>query len=797
MALRDLLGHFVDVCHAVEYAHSRGVIHRDLKPSNVMLGRYGETLVVDWGLAKSVGRGAHDDDSAEQEPTLRPSSGSGSSETVAGQPLGTPAFASPEQMAGKLDEISPLSDVYGLGATLFALLTGEPPFKGTIPEIIGKVQAGAYPRLRSVNPSVPAALEAICARAMSFRPDNRYAQPSELAADINAWLADEPVEVHRDPLFTRWRRWLKRHRGFAAAAAAITVAVAGLSVGMAVLSVKNRQLSQAETTIQTRNKQLTATNVELEAKNVKLRDAYRDIEQNLAVIGKQQVQLSQDYEEATRSAINIAIERGQWQSALDRITEVLDTEPFKNDVGMRLQKVRTLNGLLRTREAYAEVEALSQLTDKSGHEAMIDLWHGDMMLFKNKPDEAQALIQQALDRGLPTAEQHYARALLGKDTLQVIADLRKAIELDLFHQRAYHVEVSTLILMGRRDEAIDVIDGAENLFPNDRNFTLLRALIAVMSWDKQKSLELLGSLQDALDKQDYELAKNLFDGVSRFSGFMDHWDSGLSKIDLFHILKLLKDMHRFSTTGVSAKDEKDPWSVDFRPANVAMSAYATAFNGISLVTLVTGSTSSKVANNLTQATQHHPDGLLHFVRGEIYCLNGLDAQAVEAFEKAATLPALIPNVDREAWYCLCMEQQALWIKAKDPKLLDAAVESLRRRLTYGPLRASHAGTVWGLCVRQEQWDVARTIAKQQVEKTPDAVDWLEKLAMVERRSGHLEESIRLLDRILILKPGWDNALKLRDETVSDLQEAVDIWRQGPPSGQEEPVPGAEPAEIFR
>src|SRR5205814_4810964 len=103
LALRQLLGRFVAACNAVAYAHSRGVIHRDLKPANVMLGPYGETLVVDWGLAKTVGRaeGVHD----LGEETLRPELASGSAATHG--PLGTPAYMSPDQAAGRLEQLGP------------------------------------------------------------------------------------------------------------------------------------------------------------------------------------------------------------------------------------------------------------------------------------------------------------------------------------------------------------------------------------------------------------------------------------------------------------------------------------------------------------------------------------------------------------------------------------------------------------------------------------------------------------------------------------------------------------------
>src|SRR5262249_22023661 len=124
LELRKLLRRFTDVCNAIEYAHSRGVLHRDIKLGNVIVGRHGETLVVDGGLAKAPGRADPVADSGER--ALIPSSASGSAETQPGSALGTPAYMSPEQAEGDLEHLGPRSDVYSLGATLYYLLTGRP-----------------------------------------------------------------------------------------------------------------------------------------------------------------------------------------------------------------------------------------------------------------------------------------------------------------------------------------------------------------------------------------------------------------------------------------------------------------------------------------------------------------------------------------------------------------------------------------------------------------------------------------------------------------------------------------------
>jgi PAS domain S-box-containing protein len=184
LELIALLTAFVAVCNTIAYAHSRGVIHRDLKGDNIILGDYGEVIVLDWGLAKRFGP-AEDEGGGSVLADLMQAD---AERTVQGQVVGTPAFMAPEQAAGRPDQVGPLTDIYGLGAILYVILTGQAPFTGsnTI-EILRSVQRGLVTPPHELWPEVPAGLEAVCLRAMAREPAARYPSAAELGQEVQRW----------------------------------------------------------------------------------------------------------------------------------------------------------------------------------------------------------------------------------------------------------------------------------------------------------------------------------------------------------------------------------------------------------------------------------------------------------------------------------------------------------------------------------------------------------------------------------------------------------------------------------
>ena len=227
MTRGKLLRAFLGVCDAVAFAHSRGVIHRDLKPANVMIGEYGETLVMDWGLAKIVGQGG--DASAVQ--TLR--SECATFHSMAGTVVGTPAYMPPEQARGEVDAVGPHSDIYALGAMLYEILSGHPPYRGTTAmEIVEQVRVAAPPPPSSLaaRDSIPRELEAAVLKAMARDPGDRYSSVLAFQSDIQAWIDGRVLEAADYSLLQIGLKWVRRHRAICISALAVLLTAAGLAL---------------------------------------------------------------------------------------------------------------------------------------------------------------------------------------------------------------------------------------------------------------------------------------------------------------------------------------------------------------------------------------------------------------------------------------------------------------------------------------------------------------------------------------------------------------------------------------
>ncbi|HET9988311.1 MAG TPA: protein kinase, partial [Kofleriaceae bacterium] len=225
-----LLPRLAAACDAIAYAHSQRIIHRDLKPGNVLIGDFGETVVIDWGLAKDLDA-ADSLDSGNRAPRAKKAKSAhdtaSSTLTVAGSVMGTPAYMAPEQARG--ESVDQRADVFALGAMLYHVLAGSPPYNArTATDVIAAAALGKIIPLRERVKNAPRDLVAILDRAMAPKQADRYPNAGELADELRRFLTGNLVEAHRYTALQRVGRFVKKHR---AAVTISAIALAGFAVG--------------------------------------------------------------------------------------------------------------------------------------------------------------------------------------------------------------------------------------------------------------------------------------------------------------------------------------------------------------------------------------------------------------------------------------------------------------------------------------------------------------------------------------------------------------------------------------
>ncbi|MGQ0614301.1 MAG: WD40 repeat domain-containing serine/threonine protein kinase [Planctomycetaceae bacterium] len=260
------LGVLLKVCEAMAYAHSKGVLHRDLKPANIMVGKFGETYVMDWGLAKVMGRRDPRDlriapDASmtrvrtDRREVAAQISGSPVM-TMDGTVVGTPAYMPPEQAAGRIEELDQRADVYAVGALLYRLLTGQMPYvkpgtRTTGYEVLQRLMGGPPDAVHALDATVPGELAAICEKAMARELADRYPSMEELSEDLRAYLEGRVVRAYETGAVAEFRKWVSRNKGTAAAIAGLLLlAVGGTAIFAWQQRAQVRELRSAQEQIE-------------------------------------------------------------------------------------------------------------------------------------------------------------------------------------------------------------------------------------------------------------------------------------------------------------------------------------------------------------------------------------------------------------------------------------------------------------------------------------------------------------------------------------------------------------------
>jgi WD40 repeat protein/serine/threonine protein kinase len=230
------------IAKAIHYAHGQGIVHRDLKPSNILIDADDEPRITDFGLAKRlVGMRATASHSISEKNTdiVEPVPTDDLSLTLTGQVLGSPSYVPPEQAAGKRGPVGPRADIYALGAILYYLLTGRPPFAAeTITDTLRQVMDGEPVSPRLLNPSLPKDLETICLKCLEKEPARRYASAQDLADELGCFLRDEPIRARPVSSPERLWRWCRRYPAVAVLSGAVLVLLVALAAGSLLAALR-------------------------------------------------------------------------------------------------------------------------------------------------------------------------------------------------------------------------------------------------------------------------------------------------------------------------------------------------------------------------------------------------------------------------------------------------------------------------------------------------------------------------------------------------------------------------------
>ena len=449
---RQMLQNFVIVCNIVAYAHGEGVIHRDIKPSNVIVGPFEEVLLLDWGMAKVLADPDSDPVNNDSIASVSFTNEENAFETREGQILGTPAFASPEQLLGRTSDIESRSDVYSLGATLFVLLTGSSVTGATaFHEHLNRLKQGIQRSAHDEDRSVPRALEAICRCAMATELNNRYSSALMLANDVQRYLAGKSVSVNSDSVLVRFGRLIRSRPGLAAASLATvlvaTIATATISL---ILGQKNQELHS-------NNERLKIAVTSSRTANIQTMDALRTLVDDIVT---QKFSTQTELSDADRRFLQRIVQ--QYESFAAIAGNTIESKAIRAEG--RYQSGLLLVQLGEEQQARAHIEAASELyqqlvdeTDQVEYRQQLAATLVELGLSMKYHGELEAA-ERTANRGIALLA-----PLLSENTRE---DYVNVLE---FHASLNQLKGEIQISSHRKDEALVSYSSAKDVFERLRD----------------------------------------------------------------------------------------------------------------------------------------------------------------------------------------------------------------------------------------------------------------------------------------------------------------------------------------
>ena len=428
--IRPLLRHLIAACNTVEFAFDKeAVIHRDLKPANIMVNRYGETVVMDWGMGKIISDSSQINDDASSVLFIPITQGSSSEErTSVGTIKGTAAFMSPEQARAENDKLDHRTDVYGLGAILYWILTGQAPHKRTR-DALPDIQKNRFPTPSQARPSlsIPPEIEAICLKAMASQPADRYQKAGQMAEDLENFIAGEPVIALPDNLPRKTERLLRKHaRAVTASLLGLSLATVGLALANRIIASKNVQLQNSRAVSTKIMEDLVGGLTDNRLSQIpEANKARQSILQEIATEVNDLIRENPDDNELKLNYVNVLIRLGKLEGDLGNKQEAIERFQQAHEI---LEQTKTISDPV-FRENWKKT-----FFDES-------FYHATELIKQKFTDQADPIVEEAI----AIAEQY-------SDSIKSNAEKTK--DFSVFLSRLYRPRASIHVLLGNWQQAL-------------------------------------------------------------------------------------------------------------------------------------------------------------------------------------------------------------------------------------------------------------------------------------------------------------------------------------------------------